>query len=372
MKQIEFPNGFNSNYIAHDYENERMFISTDNKIHIYNISEPINPVLVGEINEKSQAVMEYHDEHLFFVNFTLYGQILKVYQIGEDNSATFIGESEPFDWATEEDEAIELMYFPKEGLMITCNPFLRFWDISDLSNITCLSCFEYDTLLRGADLGVKVECSGIAFHPEEEMFLISINYSITGEIYLVDYSNPVNPVVVDIDLTEFNENESTIRVTTKYGLISNEYNPCFISGLILELFNWENASKPKFGVKYRLPSYNVFGIYPNLILYEKDELLIYNVLSGLVNVSDLSAIKYDTECNTSKSLYFLQRPIINNNYIYSLERERIWDEGVYYYLSIRQVKSYTNNIETQKSLWALSSLLIVPIVVIPIIIKKKR
>ena len=182
----------------------------------------------------------------------------------------------------------------------------------------------------------------------EEKLLIALNRgTATGDIFLVDYSNASDVVLIDFDLDDFNANGSSIRISIKNGFISNDYFPCFIGGLGLEVINWTIASNPKFGVSLVLPNKDKIGIYPKPILYEKNKILIYDILSGIIDISDLSNIHYITECNTDSSLSCLFSPQIIRNNIFSLEREYIHQEGIFYYLKVRTI----NTIENKRNYW---------------------
>ncbi len=113
---------------------------------------------------------------------------------------------------------------------------------------------------------------------------------------MFDYSNPTNISRIDFLLGTFEANESSISGGTKNGLVSNGYYPCFGSGSSsIELINWTDASQPVFGATFRLPSRRENYWKIKLTSYKENQIFIYNIISGIIDFSNLTNIKYLTE-----------------------------------------------------------------------------
>lgn len=369
VNRVGFNQEFDCRHITFDDENNRLFIS-NNGIKMYNVSDPKNIELIGSIDNQSHAIMKYHNGYLFSIYFTYQGQRIRVYSITPDNEIIYVNQSDPFDYTSGTDSGVKFMYFPKNDLMITCGAKIRLWDITNLNNITCLSDYFYDDLLYGGSFGEQVTCAGLAFHPDEEKFLIAVNYVHTGQIFLVNYTNTTNLSVIDFNLDSFDSNQSALKIGTKYGLTSNNYYPCFTTGAYLETINWFNASKPKFRSRYQLPIGDDPLLKIKITLYDENKILIYRKISGVMDISEPENNKYITEYKTSRSLYSYYQPIIKDAFIFCLDWKTVIGEGSTYYISIWKV---SENISSKNNLWLLSLTSLLPVAILTgLIIKKRR
>lgn len=95
--------------------------------------------------------------------------------------------------------------------MFTCGWTLKFWNVSDLTNISCIIKLEYDEFLYGHSLTTKVNFAMIVFHPDDDFFLIGTRYGYSGNIFLVNYSNSSNPVNVVFERQSF----CSLQIITK-------------------------------------------------------------------------------------------------------------------------------------------------------------
>ncbi|MHA1211717.1 MAG: hypothetical protein ACTSSH_04570 [Candidatus Heimdallarchaeota archaeon] len=317
-------------------------------------------------------MLKYHDGYLFFVNYTIHGQIITIYDVTDSTNPFFVGESSPFGYATTEDDGVRLMYFPSPTLMITCGAKLRVWDISDLISITCLSAHYYKPFFYPTTpISDHIYCKGLAFHPDEPCFLIALSYGNTGNIFLVSYTDPTNLSLIDFDLTSFATYQSSLIIGSMNSLVSNGCYPCFSSGSqTFEIINWTQADTPIFGQKLYLPDRDNIGIYPHLVQYKSNEILVYQTLSGLINTSDLTTVKYLTDCYTERSIYAKYEPQFLNNYLFFLEKEVIVQQGVYYYVNVMKITDIdpANN---KNLLWMISLTSLIPIITIPLLIKRR-
>ncbi|MBN1328922.1 MAG: hypothetical protein JXA54_05565 [Candidatus Heimdallarchaeota archaeon] len=363
--------GFDSHHCTVDKENKRLFISSDNNIKIFNISNPLELILLGEIPEKSYAMLKYYNDHIFLINYTYKGQYIRIYNVVDSNSPYLVGQSEPFDYATSEDSGVYLMYFPGNNLMFTCGASLRIWDISDLTNITCLTYFYYNEYFYDDHIEDVIKCKGLAFHPNEKYFLIAVGFWNGGDIFLINFEDPSNLVNINFDKASFVTNQSCIPYCPLNSLIGNGYYPCFTAGSqTLEVINWTNAIQPAYGRKIFLPERERLDHYPKLVLFDFNELLVYQILSGLIDVADYNNIKYLTECNTDRSIYTLYEPQFLDNYLIFLETDVIVQEGTFHYVTIMKINDVGN--DKNNKLWLLTLTSLIPIIGLPILIKRKR
>ncbi|TET28844.1 MAG: hypothetical protein E3J70_08645 [Candidatus Heimdallarchaeota archaeon] len=341
VNRVSFNQEFDCRHIAFGGENNRLFVS-NNGIKMYDVSNPLNVELIGSNSNQSHAIMKYHNGYLFTLYFTYQGQRFRVYSITPENDIIYVNRSVPFNYASGTDSGVKFMYFPSDDLMITCGGKIRLWDISDLNNLTCLSDYFYTDLLFGGSFGEQVTCAGLAFHPDEEKFLIDVNYVHTGQIFLVDYSNPSNLSVIDFNLESFDTNQSALKISTKYSLISNNYYPCFTTDAYLETINWLNASEPTFRSRYQLPRGDDPLLKIRLVLYDDNKILVYRKISGIIDVSDSENNEYITEYNTSRSIYSYYQPAIKDDFIFCLNwKLRVIGESITYYITIWKVNPYT-------------------------------
>lgn len=356
-----------------DNESSRLFVS-NNGIKMYNISNPMNIKLLKSITNQSHGVMQYHNGNLFTIKFTIDGQRICVYSVTSENDLIFVNQSEPFEYASGSDDGVKYMFFPKNDLLVTCGVKIRFWDISDIYNITKLSDYYYNDLLYGGAVGESISCAGLAFHPIENKLLIAVNYyPYQGRIHLLDYVDPTNISVIDFSLNSFTSNQSSIRLSTKGGLVSNGYYPCFVSGAnTLEVMNWTEASQPKFGVKYVMPDRDTVDVNPKIVKTTDNQVLIYQILTGVIDVSNFNDVKYITETNTSKNLFSYYQPVIKDNFVFCLDwKPAIHQQGVTFFLSVWKV---SENNTSKNNLWLLSLTSLLPISIITgvVIIKRRK
>ncbi|MHA1309206.1 MAG: hypothetical protein ACTSQN_18210 [Candidatus Heimdallarchaeota archaeon] len=376
VNQVEFTTDFDSHQFSIDEEHNRLFLS-HNGLKIYNIADPKNIQLIKSIPEIfSKGIIKYHNGYLFTVNLTTSGQYIKVYTITPENDIEFVNETEPFDYTSDMDNAVNHVFFPKDGLMITCGGRFRCWDISDLNNITSLSSYNFYELIIGHWIGEAIIYAGIALHPDEDVFLLAGNYAehANGEVHLFDYSDPTNITKIDFPLETFEQNSSTLRIATKNSLVSNGYYPYFSTGAqTLEVINWQNAYNPIFGHKSLLPSRDNVDVYPKFVNYEHNTTLVFDILSGIVNFSDFNDVHYLSECNTDKSLQTYYNPLIFNDYIYCMNPYFVHGVGVRYYLYIYEISNTSpNGGVAPNNLQYLAFLALIPIIIIPILLFKKK
>ncbi|MHA1185879.1 MAG: hypothetical protein ACTSSK_03250 [Candidatus Heimdallarchaeota archaeon] len=374
VNQIEFIGEFDSQHCEIDEENNRLFLSHQG-LKIYNISDPKNLTLLHESSYEAHGKIKYRNGCLFTIIATGSGQKIRVFTISPTNELVYVNESEPFDWTTDPDFYVNEMVFTNNNLLFTFAYKLRCWDISDLNNISCLFSSSLADMFLDYPPTEAIDFSGVAFHPNETKMLITGNYRNhpTGEIKLFDYSNPSNITRIDFSTETFDPYESTIIGSSKDGIVSNGYYPCFSSGSsVLEVMNWTNASQPVFGSKFRLPSSRENYWKIKLTSFKENQIFIYNIISGIVDFSDLTNIKYLTEYD-GYVLNFeaLREPQIMNDYIYFLEDDYVHEEGHHYYLSIYEVNDANNDHPKNKNLAYLAFLGLLLIIPIVIIIKRK-
>jgi len=370
VSQHEFIGEFDSQHCEIDLENKRLFLS-HNGLKIYNITDPLNLELLLESSYQAHGKIKYHNGYLFTINVTNDGQVIRVYTVTNDNELIFVNDSEPFDYADFPDTYVNEMFITENDLLFTFGVKVRCWDISDFNNITCLFSSPLDEMFFDYYITDTIDFAGVAFHPNETKFLLAGNYREhqNGEIHLFDYTNPSNISRVDFSLETFEANESRIRDGLKNGLISNDLYPCFGTGSSsIEIINWTSVSQPVFGMKFILPNRDDIFWHIKLTSFKKNQVIIYNILSGLIDFSYFDDVKYLTEYDGSKlNFEALREPQIMKDYIFFLEDDFVYGEGHHYYLSIHKV----NNVDkiddpNNKNLVYLAfiSLIILPILII--------
>ncbi|MHA1127086.1 MAG: hypothetical protein ACTSO7_16640 [Candidatus Heimdallarchaeota archaeon] len=373
VAQIEFIDDFDSQHCEIDLENKRLFLSHQG-LKIYNISNPENLEILDESSYQAYGKIKYHNGYLFTIFENAIGQIIRVFEVTTDNQLVYVNESEAFEWAGAHEFYVREMIFTDNNLLFTFGlTRLRCWDISDLNNITCLFTSKLNDMFLDYPPTEAIDFTGVAFHPNETKMLITGNYRIhqTGKIKLFDYSNPSNITRIDFSLDSFVSNESYLIGANIFGLVSNGHYPCFGSGTSnLEMINWTNTFQPVFCTKYQMPrSSHLFQT--KMTLFMINQILVYNILSGVVDFSQLDNIHYLNQPDGSTySLQALREPQILNDYIFFLEDEYISGDGYHYYLSIYKVTPNDSTILTKIDY----QLLFIPstLFVTGFIIKKKR
>lgn len=354
IKEYELSNSLDSGSIAVDNETNRLFLSC-NGLKMYNITNPEKIKLINGTSTKAHDAICFYNGHLFTANTSHSGEKINIFTVN-NNKIQFVGNSCLFQ------STVDNFYFANNNLMITTGGLIIFWDISDLQNITKLVEIQYDEFFYGGIFAEIFGCAGIAFHPDESLLLFAINRgSSFGEIFLVDYSNASNPVIIDFDTYGY-PIDSTIKMGYKNGLVSNRYYPCFLSSVnILEVLNWTNATQPQYGNRYRLSTTTVHSNFPKIRRLAPDKILVYRRNSGIVDISDLNNIKYLTDHNTSVSLFSFNLPGINNEYIYCLD-----DFGHHlsspFFIKIWRITSINTN---PKKWTKVAYLALLPLIVIP-------
>ncbi len=375
VNQMEFIGEFDSPHCEIDIENERLFLS-HNGLKVYNISNPSNLELVHESTYLAHGKIKYHNGYLFamYIPPTVDGQVIRVFEVNENNELIFINETEKFFFTIDSDAYVNEMIFTDNNLLLTFGKSMFWcWDISDLHNITCEFSSPLTDMFFDSPIGESIDFVGLAIHPNETKMLIAGKYRDhpTGDFKLFDYSNPSNISRIDFDLDTFTSNQST-RLGTRIGLVSNGFYPCFGSGTsFLEVINWTNANQPVFGTIFQMPSSSHL-LQTKMTAFSENRLLIYNILSGVVDFSKLDNIQFITEPDGSiYSLEALREPQIMNDYIFFLEDEFISGEGNHYYLSVHKINDNIVDKPNNKNLayLALISLILIPI---PFAIKKKK
>jgi len=374
VNQLEFIGEFDSQHCEIDIENNRLFLSHQG-LKIYNISDPLNLELLHESSYQAHGKIKYHNGYLFVINAISGGQVIRVYSVTSNNELVYVNESEAFDWTANPDFYVSELVITKNNLLFTFGYIVRCWNISDFNNITCLFSSDLVDLFFDYPFSEAIDFAGVVFHPNETKFLLAGNYREhqNGEIHLFDYSNPSNISRVDFSLETFEDNESRLRGGTKNGLVSNGYYPCFgSSSAILEVINWTNASQPVFGTKYRFPSRDDIFWHLKLALFKENQVLIYNILSGLIDFSNFDDVKYLTEHDGTKlNFEALREPQIMNNYIFFLEDDFVYGEGHHYYLSIHKVNDVIEENTKKDNLVYLAFISLI-LLIIPIIFIKRR
>ncbi|MHA1451158.1 MAG: hypothetical protein ACTSP4_17290 [Candidatus Hodarchaeales archaeon] len=346
-----------------------------NGLKIYNISNPENLELLHESSYQAHGKIKYHNGYLYTINVTNEGQVIRVYTVTNDNILIFINESEPFDYADFPDTYVNEMFLTENDLLFTFGVKVRCWDISNLNNISCLFTSSLADMILDYPPTEAIDFTGVAFHPNETKMLITGNYRNhpTGEIKLFDYSNPSNISRIDFSTETFDPYESTIIGSSKEGIVSNGFYPCFSSGSsVIEVMNWSDASQPVFGSNFRLPSRRDIFWKIKLTSFKENQIFIYNIISGIVDFSNLDNIRYLTEYD-GYVLNFeaLREPQIFDDYIFFLEDDYVYSEGHHYYLSIYKINNAEENSD-KNNLAYLAFLSLLVLIPIPIIYIKKR
>ncbi|MHA1185281.1 MAG: hypothetical protein ACTSXA_00220 [Candidatus Heimdallarchaeota archaeon] len=367
VNQIEFIGEFDSQHCEIDEENNRLFLSHEG-LKIYNISDPENLELLHESSFQADGMIKYHNGYLFTIDATGSGQIIKVYSITPTNELIYVNESEPFDWTTDPDFYVNELVITDNDLLFTFAYNVRCWDISDLNNITCLFSSTIADMFFDGSYRPTHDFVGIAFHPIDKKFLLAGNDRRSyygGEIHLFDYSNPVNITRIDFSLETFIANDSRIQDGRKNGLVSNGFYPCFgTTTSSIEVINWTEASQPIFGVEYVLPSRDDYSWQMKLSILNNTRILVYNILSGIIDFSDWNNVHYITEYDGSKiTMSAYQEPKILTDYIFFLERQLDNDYSSHYYLSIHKANEniINNNSDNNLAYLAFLSLLLIPL-----------
>ncbi|MHA1401882.1 MAG: hypothetical protein ACTSQE_16145 [Candidatus Heimdallarchaeaceae archaeon] len=374
VNQLEFIGEFDSQHCEIDLENKRLFLS-HNGLKIYNISDPLNLQLLHESSYQAHGKIKYHNGFLYTINVTNEGQVIRVYTVTNDNVLVFVNESVPFDYADFPETYVNELFITDNDLLFTFGVKVRCWDISNFNNISCLFSSPLDEMFFDYYISDTIDFAGVAFHPNETKFLLAGNYREhqNGEIHLFDYSNPINISRIDFSLETFNVNESRIRDGLKNGLISNSYNPCFgTSSSSIEIINWTSATQPVFGKKFNLPSRDDIFWHIKLALFKDNQVLIYNILSGLIDISNFDDINYLTEYDGSKlNFKALREPQIINDFIFFLEDDFDYSEGHKYYLSIHKVNDTESITDSENKNLAYLAFISLILLLIPIIYFKK-
>lgn len=362
LNEYELSDNLDSGSIAFDNETKRLFLSDDG-LKMYNVSNPTKIKLINGTSTKAHEAIRFFKGHLFTVNASHSGEKISIFTVN-NNKFQLVGNSSLFM------STVDNFYFANDNLMITTGGRLIFWDISDLQNITKLVELRLDHFFYGLSLAEVLSCVGIAFHPDEPVMLLAINRgSSFGELKLVDYSYPSNPVLVDFDSSGF-PIDSTIKMGYKNGLVSNGCYPCLLSSTnILEVLNWTNATQPLFGNRFRLSTTTVQTNFPKIQRLAPDRILVYRRNSGIVDISDLNNIRYLTDHNITVSLFSFNLPIINNEFIYCLDSSPLGHtfSRPFFIKTWRITPSNTN----PKKWTKLAYLAMLPLIVVPFILIRR-
>ncbi|NHK31300.1 MAG: hypothetical protein FK730_08105 [Asgard group archaeon] len=373
VNKINFQSDFDSNYLAIDKENKRLFISY-NGIKIYNITNPKEPQIVGNIDDSADYCMKFHNDLLFIAKQSGLNQVIRIYSISNDNTSTFVGETEHFDYGTNEDVAVSKIYFPREDLMVTCgHEFIRFWNITDLSNITCYVKFDCDEFFYDNYYVHEYDFSiqGMAFHPLEDKALIALKYAYHwGEVHLIDFSNRSKPILIPLT--------PDMQTGTINSLIDNAFYPCFVVGSnFFRVLDWQNASNPIQISELKLEIYEPALKVARFVLFDTNQVLSYQVVTGIIDLSNTSEIQIITEFNhdiqydRDFNIKSYHNPAVFGNYTFALTHEYIGNQKQNQ-LNIYEL-IYTPSPENNSiSIVWFTLLALIPFIFIPLVFILKR
>ncbi|MHA1126678.1 MAG: hypothetical protein ACTSO7_13260 [Candidatus Heimdallarchaeota archaeon] len=374
VNKKEFIVDFDSHHCEIDVENKRLFISHFG-LKIFNISDPTNLELLHESPYQAFGKIKYQNGFLYTIFENVVGQVIRIFEVTNDNQLIYVNESDAFEYAGDHEYYISELIIKNNLLFTFGKTIIRCWDISDLNNITCLFSSAIRDMFFEGSYRPTHDFVGVAFHPVEAKFLLAGNDRRTyygGEIHLFDYSNPSNISRIDFSLESFNANDSRIQDGRKNGFVSNGLYPCFgTTTSSIEVINWTDASQPIFGFEYILPSRDDYSWQMKLSILNNTQILVYNILSGIIDFSDWDNIRYITEYDGSKiTMDAYQEPQIMGNYIFFLEHQLDSNYASHYYLSIYQVNdNIIENLDKSNLPYlAFLSLLLIPL---PIILRKK-
>ncbi|MHA1126373.1 MAG: hypothetical protein ACTSO7_12580 [Candidatus Heimdallarchaeota archaeon] len=376
VNQIEFIDDFDSHHCEIDVENSRLFLSHFG-LKIYNISDPSNLELLHESPYQAYGKIKYQNGFLYTIYENVDGQVIRIFEVTNDNQLVYVNESEAFEYAGDHEYYISELIVRNNLLFTFGKTIIRCWDISDLNNITCLFSSAIRDLFFEGSYRPTHDFVGAAFHPVETKFLLAGNDRRTyygGEIHLFDYSIPSNISRIDFALETFASNGSKIRDGRKNGLVSNGLYPCFGSSTTsFEVINWTNASQPIFGLKYQMPSRDDIFWHMKLALFNETKIFVYHILSGIIDFSDWNNVQYITEYEGSFiTMNAYQEPQIYCNHIFYLEKKIISGEGTKYFLTIYHLINNQENKPDKNNLAYLAFLSLILLIPLPFIIKKKK
>lgn len=307
ITSVDFGDNFYLNwYTALDHENNRLFVSSENGLRLYNVSNPEKPILLDTLGA-NVAYMHYYNGYLFGRSVDYHGSAnyLMVFTIEEGkivhkNSvySVYIG------------GMLDIYVLPERNLLITTGDRLSVWDITDPINPEFKSGLTYEMLTPEQG---TYRSDGIAFHPTEPVMLISLQIQ---DFLLYDYSN-----ASELERIWINHDTGAVNMATdgrNFRVVSRGQYPMFIhQGYKLYTINWTDAQKPVVLDDYFL-LYEEYGAKISNI--NTGKVLVYGAAEGVLNVTDYTNLSYITDVKTPPNTHIgvNPHPILSYPFIYTI------------------------------------------------------